>query len=463
MIGFRDMARAASAGAAALYVMAGGASAAQVQAQAYRPPVADLEDYVPEPLPPGFGVQHTDVDGPVFVDADGMTLYRWPLNRLRNGDAADRKNAPSSCTDVKQTVNTGLMSPYPPGLLLPDLDTRPTCVQLWPPVLAGDGAVPVGKWGVSVRDDGRKQWTYEGFPVYRSVLDTRPGQVIGGSRRGGRGDGGSHREPIGPTPNAPPAFVVRTVATGRMLTNHVGFSIYVWDGDAPNRSNCADDCLKDWRPVAAAQAAQAKGEWGIIERSPGIKQWTFRGRPLYTRVADSRFRSLEGSDVPGWHNVYTQQNPAIPNGFTIQDTRVGTVVADAAGRTVYLYRCGDDAQDQLDCDHPSGTQAYRLAVCGKGDPARCGEVFPYVLAPVGAKTGSLIWGTMYVDPGTGRAAAPDQPGALHVWTFRDRPIYTHGYDRAPGEIEGDGWGEYNGHRNGYKAFWLRDDFLNNAG
>ena len=50
-----------------------------------------------------------------------------------------------------------------------------------------------------------------------------------------------------------------------------------------------------------------------------------------------------------------------------------------------------------------------------------------------------------------------------MWTFRDRPLFTHGLDKKPGDIEGDGWGEYNGKRNGYKGFFLRDDFLNNAG
>jgi len=439
------------------------AGAALAQTERYRPPVKDLEDYVRDPLPPGFAVQRTDVDGPVFVDENGMTLYRWPLNGLRNGEAGERKNAPPICADVKQTVNTGLMSPYPPGLLLPDLETRPTCTQMWPPVYAPDGAAPVGKWGVVARADGRKQWTFEGFPVYRSALDTKPGQVNGASRRGGRGDSGAHREPIGPTPNAPPAFQVRTVATGRLLSNHVGFSIYAWDGDRPNVSNCDESCLKDWRPVIAAQTAQAKGEWGVIERSPGVKQWTFRGRPLYTRIADSRFRSLEGGDVPGWHNVYTQINPDIPSEFTLQDTRVGQIIADKNGKSIYLYRCADDALDNLACDHPSSTQAYRLAVCGKGDPALCARTFPYVPAPAGAKTGNLIWGTMYIDPKTGHAAKAGQPGALHVWTFRDRPVFTHGHDLKPGDINGDAWGEYNGKRNGYKGFFLRDDFLGNAG
>ena len=443
--------------------VAAGISGAAAQTERYRPPVKELEDFVRDPLPPGFSVQHTDVDGPVFVDANGMTLYTWPLNSLRNGSAAEQKGGKPVCDDTKQTVTTGLMSPYPGGLLLPDLDTRPTCVQVWPPVMAPADAKPVGEWGVVDRADGRKQWTYEGFPVYRSVLDTKPGQVNGGSRRGGRGDAGSHREPIGPNPKTPAQFAVRTVATGRLLSTDLGNSIYAWDGDRPNKSNCKEACLKDWVPVAAGQSPRPQGEWNIIERLPGVKQWTFRAQPLYTRIADSRSRSLEGTDVPGWHNVYTQKNPAIPAEFTLQDTRVGLAVADKHGKTIYIYKCGDDALDQLDCDHPTTTQAYRLAVCGKGDPERCAATFPYVPAPRGAKTDNLIWGTMDIDPKTGHPAVAGQPGALHVWTFRDRPVFTHGLDKAPGQINGDGWGEYNGKRNGFKGFFLRDDFLGNAG
>jgi predicted lipoprotein with Yx(FWY)xxD motif len=448
--------------AAALITVGGSAVAAAVPAERYRPPVDELENYVREPLPPGFSVQRTDVDGPVYVDADGMTLYIWPLNNLRNGQAGDRPNEPSHCEDVKQTVTTGLMSPYPGGLRLPDLDIRPTCTALWPPVYAAEDAKPVGAWTVIGRPDGRKQWAFEGQAVYRSALDKKPGDVIGSSRRWNRGDSGSHREPIGPRPDVPPAFAVRTVATGRLLAIVAGASVYTWDGDGANKSNCTADCLKQWLPVLAPEVGQGEGEWRIIERSRGVRQWTFRGKPLYTHIIDERSFSLEGADVPGWHNVYTQKNPAIPSGFTVQDSRVGEVLADKNGKTIYLYRCSDDAQDQLDCDYPTATQAYRLAVCGRGDAERCNRMFPYVLAPADAKTSSLIWSTMDIDPATGHPAAAGDPHALHVWTFRSRPIYTHALDNVPGEINGDGWGEYNGKRNGYKGFFLRDDFLNNA-
>jgi predicted lipoprotein with Yx(FWY)xxD motif len=301
------------------------------------------------------------------------------------------------------------------------------------------------------------------MPVYTSILDKAPGQVYGATSRETANDAPALREPAAPKANTPPAFNVKTVATGRLLVNHVGFSIYTWDKDGPNKSNCYNDCLKDWTPVQAPQTATAQGEWGIIERAPGVKQWTYRTKPVYTRVQDRRFRSMEGSDVAGWHNVYTQKNPEPPKGaFTVQDARIGQVLADSTGKSIYVYNCADDALDQLYCDHPDAPQVYRLAICGGNDAARCLATFPYVIAPVGAKSGNLIWGTMWIDPMTGKRAQANAQGALHVWTFRDRPVYTHSGDLKPGDTNADAWGEFNGYRNGFKAFWLRDDFLDNV-
>src|SRR5678815_3315160 len=83
------------------------------------------EQYVHVPMPSGVQVVATELEGPVFADASGRTLYTWPLTSLRVGFAGDGKNK-SSCTDEKQTKTAGLMSPYPPGLELPDLATRRT-------------------------------------------------------------------------------------------------------------------------------------------------------------------------------------------------------------------------------------------------------------------------------------------------------------------------------------------------
>jgi predicted lipoprotein with Yx(FWY)xxD motif len=426
------------------------------------PDSPDREAYREEPMPPGFKVLVADLEGPVFTTAEGRTLYTWPLRSLRNGATGDREGKPSACTNEVLRVTAGLMSPYPPGLVLPDLDTRPSCVALWPPLLAPKDAKKIGKWSVIQREDGADQWAYDGYPVYTSVLDQQAGDVRGGTKLNSSNDGGVVRKPIGPATAVPPEFEVVPATSGRLLVNRERYSVYMWDGDEPNVSNCHDECLNDWTPVRAPQVVTERDGWTIIKRAPGINQWAFRGKPLYTYNYDRGLRSFWGADVPGWHNVYTQRTLPPPEGFTVQDVEAGgEVLADSRGRTIYLYNCRDDSFAQLACDNPDSTQAYRLAICGDGDAKLCQQTFPYVPAPAGAKGVGRLWSVMAIDPDTGRRAAPGQK-ALNVWAYRDRPVYTFAGDDQPGVTNGDGYGEFTGRRNGFKAFVFRDIFQGNA-
>jgi predicted lipoprotein with Yx(FWY)xxD motif len=417
----------------------------------------ETEAYVHVPMPPHFRVEMTELDGPVFADAKGHTLYRWLFKNLRVGNTGDPKGE-SNCTDTKYTTNAGYMSPYPGGLTLPDLDQRPSCTQAYPPLLAPGNAKPVGKWTVITRKDGKKQWAYDGFALYTSSLDERPGDVLGGDSYEHRGDDPAMRVPAQPPPDLPPGFNVATDRVGRMLLDSRKFSIYASDADGENKSNCDSLCAKTWIPMLAPESAHPHGDWTIFERSPGLRQWAFRKKPLYRFVLDRYSHSLEGSDEPGWRNVYMQRAPPPPAGFTTQKTSAGTVVADPDGKSIYMYFCGDDAVDQLGCDHPTETQAYRLAMCGAGDPDRCLQTFPYVPAPNGVKSGSRSWSIVEIDPKTGRFAHLGQSGALRVWAYRDRPVYTFAGDKRPGDINADGLGEFRGEREGFKAYWIRDDF-----
>jgi len=412
-------------------------------------------------LPPGFQIMATELDGPVFADSKGMTLYKWQLKNLRNGSAGERKGEPA-CYDVKTTETAGLMSPYPPGLVLPELDTRPTCTDVWKPVLAAANAAPIDKWSVLARKDGTKQWAYDGFALYTSVLDKAPGEVAGAPKKA-RGDSPSYREPVKPPSDVPPGFEVASTAKGRLLITTSQQSVYFYEGDRATKSACTGACTQTWKPILAPSVGQATEGWTIFERSPGVRQWAFRGRPLYINVLDRESRSQEGTDVPGWRNVYTQVAPPPPKEFTTQVSSSGEVLADASGKTIYTYACADDSVDQLNCDHPTDTQAYRFGMCGAGDPDRCLATFPYVLAGADAQSLSQSWTVVWIDPKTGRYAEANAPGTLKVWAFRQRPVYTYSGDKRPGDINADGFGEFRGLRNGFKAFWLRDDFYSGAG
>lgn len=411
-----------------------------------------------EPIPGLFRVESTELEGPVFADDRGRTLYTWPQHKLRNGYSGEAAGLPA-CYDDVLTVTAGLMSPYPPGIVLPEVEARPSCTDLWPPVLAAPDAEPVGRWSIVARRDGSRQWAYDEQPLYTSARDRRPGDTFGGTRRRRDGDSPAEREPAGPAPLVPPGFAVKTTSIGRMLTTESNDAVYAHRDESAQRILCEGPCLARWQPVLAPSLARDVGDWRAVERSPGQRQWTFQGRPLYTHSLDTESWSQQGSDEPGWENVFTQRAPDPPATFTVQATLAGEVLADENGRTIYIYRCGEDSQDQLACDHPDDTQVYRLAICGGGDPALCGQRWPYVIAAPDATATSRAWQPRWIDPRSGRFAAAGAEGALYVWTYRDRPVYTYALDERPGDVHGAGIGEWRGKRNGLAAFWLRDDYM----
>ncbi len=418
------------------------------------------EDYVREPMPPGFGVVVSEIEGPVFADAQGHTLYVWPKRGLRAGSAGEDFGKVICGNDVTRE-SAGVQSPYPGGFEVPELETRVPCTQVWPPVIAAADATPVGKWTLLQRSDGKKQWAYEKRALYTSVLDKERGDVLGGTKLPGIGEGGAERKPVGPDSNVPAQFVVYTTMAGRIVTLRDGSSVYTYDRDAVGKSKCTDSCLDGWAPIIAPSFAAKVGEWTTFERSPGVMQWAFRGRPVYRHLTDLKPGAQDGADKTGWRNLYVQKTPPPPRGFTLKPTIVGLTLGDASGMTVYRYVCTDDTVDQLACDHPDSPQVYRMTICGGGDAERCVKTFPYVIAPKNYKATDKLWGTMRIDPKTGRRTTPDTPGAINVWTLRNRPVYTfagyRGYgDTKPDDIKANGWGEGNGGHNGFMAIVYRD-------
>ena len=204
----------------------------------------------------------------------------------------------------------------------------------------------------------------DGLAVYTSVLDSREGDVNGATKRQSHGDGPADREPIAPPSLVPPQFDIAEQATGRLLITRQGL-LGVCVERRPSRATQVPGCVHARvGPGTRARAVQTARRVFGIRAHPGLRQWALRGEPLYTRIGEERFHSLEGSDVPGWHNVYTQKAPPPPADFTVAESGGGLVLADRKGSTVYIYHCGDDGFDQQSCDHPRAPQVYRFAVCG---------------------------------------------------------------------------------------------------
>lgn len=91
-----------------------------------------------------------------------------------------------------------------------------------------------------------------------------------------------------------------------ILVDQSGMTVYSFSRDQVNsgKSVCNDDCAKNWPPVQAGADAKAEGDYSIIERDDGSKQWAYKGWPLYTFVKDSKPGDRTGDNVRGvWHIV----------------------------------------------------------------------------------------------------------------------------------------------------------------
>ncbi|MFT2096691.1 hypothetical protein ACMS1Z_18890 [Acidiphilium multivorum] len=58
------------------------------------------------------------------------------------------------------------------------------CATLWPPVVAPAKFKPMKPWGIATRKGGKKQLTYQGYPLYTWIKDTKPGDVSGQGVKG---------------------------------------------------------------------------------------------------------------------------------------------------------------------------------------------------------------------------------------------------------------------------------------
>jgi predicted lipoprotein with Yx(FWY)xxD motif len=81
--------------------------------------------------------------------------------------------------------------------------------------------------------------------------------------------------------------------------NTDGKTLYTYAKDEAGKSNCVDACTKDNPPFIAAAGAKASGDWSLVKRPDGAKQWAFKGKPLYTYTGDKMHGSLNGAITGG--------------------------------------------------------------------------------------------------------------------------------------------------------------------
>ncbi|AXI80712.1 SCO0930 family lipoprotein [Peterkaempfera bronchialis] len=253
--------------------------------------------------------------GEILVDDQGRTMYRF--------DKDTAKPAKSNCNDA--------------------------CAQAWPPVPASakDAAqVPdPSLLGEVTRDDGSKQLTVAGWPMYLYAADSAPGQTNGqgvnqvwwavqpnGKKAGqaaaapeapaaggsGSGSGSSSGEDSGSSTGKESLALssVDDPQLGKILVDGKGMVLYRFTKDVawPMKISCVGQCTEVWppaKPLNLQQQEQAAKALGVdkklitnIKRPDGTYQLAINCWPLYNYSKDTKPGQASGQGVGGtWFAV----------------------------------------------------------------------------------------------------------------------------------------------------------------
>ncbi len=240
----------------------------------------------PTPATPVTVTTH-DVYGDILADGAGRTLYMF----ARDSDGQ------SVCYD--------------------------DCAEAWPPLTVGTGMSFEGGPDVSAdlgtveRDDGSRQVTAGGMPLYYFVNDEGPGDARGMGVINAwfllRPDGSVLK---------PTVSMAEHGTLGSILTDAAGRTLYMFEPDSAGESACTGDCAEAWPPLtvesedALYPAATITADLDTIERADGTRQVTANDRPLYYFVNDEETGDAAGQGIGGvWFvlrpdgSVYRSRTP----------------------------------------------------------------------------------------------------------------------------------------------------------
>jgi predicted lipoprotein with Yx(FWY)xxD motif len=223
---------------------------------------------------------------------------------------------------------------------------------------------------------------------------------------------------------------VASTKLGNVIVDGKGMTVYYFTPDkaGSGKSACSGQCLTAWPAVVPAAAAPVAtgvaAKLGSITRVDGTRQVTVEGRPVYTFAFDKAPGDVTGQGDKGvWYvispsgaqiggaAVKTSAPASAATDLKVASTKLGKVIVDGKGMTVYYFTPDKAGSGKSACSGQCLT-AWPAVVPKAATPTATG---------VAAKLGSIT----RVD-GTRQA------------TVDGRPVYTFAFDKAPGDVTGQG-------------------------
>lgn len=202
---------------------------------------------------------------------------------------------------------------------------------------------------------------------------------------------------------------------GTFFVDAKGMTLYTFDYDTMNTSNCSGKCLENW-PALTVESNDAlkvsediPGTFGTITRDDGALQVTYNGWPLYYWVKDAAAGDTKGQGVGKVWWVAAPATVAVGG-----NEELGHFLVSDTGMTLYLFT--KDTPGTSTCTD------------------KCLENWPAytVESADDLQNGANVGGTL------GTITRDD--GSLQV-TYNDMPLYYWAKDAAMGDATGQGVGD----------------------
>jgi predicted lipoprotein with Yx(FWY)xxD motif len=100
---------------------------------------------------------------------------------------------------------------------------------------------------------------------------------------------------------------------GTILVDQDGKTLYLFEADGMNKSNCDGGCVSLWPPVtgkASAGSGVQSGMLGTTMRSDGSSQVTYAGHPLYWFSGDQNAGDTNGQGLTDFGGAWYAVSPA---------------------------------------------------------------------------------------------------------------------------------------------------------
>lgn len=322
------------------------------------------------------------------------------------------------------------------------------CAAEFPPLPAPADAEPFADWSLLRRPDGQLQWAYQLRPLHTWSREDEPGEVATnvGLAETANLKLAERPEAAGallPPPGwrvarfephrsiaAPDGIEARLVLSAQavVLTDFAGFTLYAFDGDAADDDpgGCSGGgCETRWRPVAAPALALDVGDFSVVSRADGSRQWAYRGRPLYRYRGDLLPGDAHGRAAdPRWRMAVLTEGFRPPRVAVTALEGYGDALSHG-GMTLYSgsafqkYWGGRNLRDSFKNAWRRGKRLGGDA-CADEDCLALWRPFP---APADARS-TGFWEVIERGDGT------------RQWAYKGYALYTYADDEAPGQNRG---------------------------